>query len=83
MEVLLKVGCFYVARAEELYGIHLDRPNQFCMGVCEERTWVHEAEKSTLLKSITNKYLVKTLQAREDLVCALLICKVWKLAIVL
>jgi hypothetical protein len=35
--------------------------SQFCTGVCEERTW-REAEESPLLKSVTRKRLVKTLQ---------------------
>jgi hypothetical protein len=40
--------------------------SQFCTEIHEERTWVHEAEVSPLLKSITRKHLVKTLQAGDD-----------------
>jgi hypothetical protein len=42
-----------------------------------------EAEESPLLKTVTGKRLVKTLQARKDLVCALVICKLWRSAMVL
>jgi hypothetical protein len=53
------------------------------MGICEERTWAREAEESSLLKSVTRKILVKTLQAGEDLVFAAVICKVWRLEMAL
>jgi hypothetical protein len=36
-----------------------------------------------LLKTVTRKLLVKTLQAGKELACAVVICKVWKSAIVL
>jgi hypothetical protein len=35
-----------------------------------KRTWEREAEESPLLKSVTTKRLVKTLQAGEDLACS-------------
>jgi hypothetical protein len=41
---------------------------QFCTGVCKEKNSAHEDE-SPLLKSVTRKCLVKTLQAGEDLAC--------------
>jgi hypothetical protein len=43
--------------------------SQVYMGVCEVRTWAHEAEESPLLEAIARKCLMKTLQAGEDLVC--------------
>jgi hypothetical protein len=39
-----------------------------------------EAEESSLLEAVTGKRLVKTLQAGIDFVSALVICKVWRLA---
>jgi hypothetical protein len=42
-----------------------------------------EAEEYQLLGAVIRKLLVKTLQARKDLACALLICKVWRLAMAL
>jgi hypothetical protein len=33
---------------------------EFCMEVCEQRTWVSEDEESALLKSVTRKSLVNT-----------------------
>jgi hypothetical protein len=44
--------------------------SHFCTGVCEEGTGAREAEESPLLKSVTRKRLVKTLQAGEDLACS-------------
>jgi hypothetical protein len=52
-----------------LEGRQLVRPCQFCKGVCEEWTCVDEAEESPLLKFVTRKRLVKTLQTGEDLAC--------------
>jgi hypothetical protein len=65
-----------MVRAEELSWRQLERPGQFCMGVWEERTWAHEAEESSLLKSTTREQLVKALQA-------VVICEVWVSVIVL
>jgi hypothetical protein len=42
-----------------------------------------EAEESPLSEAVTGKRLMKTLQAGKDLVCALVICKVWRLAMAL
>jgi hypothetical protein len=42
-----------------------------------------EAEESPLLEAVTGKRLVKTLQAEKDLVCAVVNCKVWGLAMAL
>jgi hypothetical protein len=40
---------------------------------------VRQAQESPLLKSVTRKCLVKTLQAGEDLVFAAVVCTVWRL----
>jgi hypothetical protein len=37
-----------------------------------------EAEESPLLEAVTRKRLVKTQQAGKDLMCAVVICKVWR-----
>jgi hypothetical protein len=42
-----------------------------------------EADKSSLLEAVTRTRLVKTLQAGKDFVFSGIICKVWKLAVVL
>jgi hypothetical protein len=39
-----------------------------------------EAEEYPLLEVVTRERLLKTQQAGKDLVCAVVICKVWKLA---
>jgi hypothetical protein len=44
---------------------------------------VTEDEKFPLLGVVTRQLLVKTLQAGKDLVCVIVICKVWKLGTVL
>jgi hypothetical protein len=44
---------------------------------------VWEAEESPLLTPVTRKRLLKILQVGEDLVFAVVICKVWRLAMVL
>jgi hypothetical protein len=44
---------------------------------------VGAAEESPLLEAITSERLVKTQQTEKDLACAVVICKVWKLAAVL
>jgi hypothetical protein len=41
-----------------------------------------EAEECPLLEAVTGKQLVKT-QQTEDLVCSVVICKVWRSAMVL
>jgi hypothetical protein len=42
-----------------------------------------EAEKSPLLEAVTRKRLVKTQQAGKGLAGAVVICKVWRLAMTL
>jgi hypothetical protein len=42
-----------------------------------------EAEEFSVLKAVTGKRLMKTLQAGKNLVCALVICKVWRSAMAL
>jgi hypothetical protein len=42
-----------------------------------------EAEESSLLEAVTRERMVKTQQARKDLACAVLIGKVWRLAMAL
>jgi hypothetical protein len=42
-----------------------------------------EAEESLLIEVVTREKLVKTLQAGKDLACAVVICKLWRLAIAL
>jgi hypothetical protein len=42
-----------------------------------------EAEESPLLKAIIRESLVKTQQARKDLVGAVVFCEVWRLAVML
>jgi hypothetical protein len=49
----------------------------------EGTTKAREAEESPLLEAVTRKRLVMTLQSREDLVFAAVICNVWKLAMAL
>jgi hypothetical protein len=40
-----------------------------------------EAEESPLLEAIARKWLVKTKQAGKGLVCAVVICELWRLAV--
>jgi hypothetical protein len=42
-----------------------------------------ETEESPLLEAVTREWLVKTQEAGKDLVCALVICKVWRLVMAL
>jgi hypothetical protein len=42
-----------------------------------------KAEESVLLEAVMRERLVKTQQAGKDLVCAVLICKVWRSAMAL
>jgi hypothetical protein len=42
-----------------------------------------EAEDSSLLEAVTLERLVKTQQAGNSLACAVVICKVWRLAMAL
>jgi hypothetical protein len=42
-----------------------------------------EVEESTMLKAVTRERLVKTQQARKDLVCAVVIWKVWRFSMAL
>jgi hypothetical protein len=53
------------------------------MEVCEERDWVHEAVDSLLLDVIAREQLVKTQQAGKGLAGAVVICELWRLAVVL
>jgi hypothetical protein len=83
IEVLLETGCFYVVRAEELSLRQLGQPSQFCTGVCEERTWAREAEKSPLIEAVARERLVKTQQDEKGLADAVVIYELWRLAVVL
>jgi hypothetical protein len=42
-----------------------------------------EADKSPLSEAMTREQLVKTQQTGKDLACAVVICKVWRLAMAL
>jgi hypothetical protein len=42
-----------------------------------------EAEESPLLEAVTKEQLVKTQQTEKDLASAVVICKVWRLAMAL
>jgi hypothetical protein len=44
---------------------------------------VQEAEESPLLKAVAREWLLKTLQAGKGLAGAVVICKVWRLAVAL
>lgn len=67
----------------QMEGVELSQLlNEFCTGVCEERTLAHEAQESLLLESIARKQLVKTQQAGRDLRCAVVIHELWRLAVV-
>jgi hypothetical protein len=72
----------------------LGHSSQFCTGGYEEKISVGreppfrenlsaEAEESPLLEAVTRERLVKTQQAGRDLACAVVICKVWRLAMAL
>jgi hypothetical protein len=71
----------------------LGQPSPFCTGVCEERSVGRElpfredlsveAEKSPVLEAVSREWLVKTQQAGKDLACAVVICKAWRLVMVL
>jgi hypothetical protein len=53
------------------------------MGGCDKRIWEREAEKSPLSEAVVREQLVKTPQAEKGLAVAVVICKVWRLAIAL
>jgi hypothetical protein len=53
------------------------------MGGCEERIRAREAEESSLLETVAKEQLVKTQKAGKCLAGAVVICKVWRLAIAL
>jgi hypothetical protein len=72
-----------MVRAEELSWRDLGWPNQFCMGVYEERNWAREAEESPLLGALARKRLVKTQQAGKTLTYAMVIWELWRLAMAL
>jgi hypothetical protein len=72
----------------------LGQQSQFCTGVCEEkrqlegsrhseRTWAPEAEEPPLLEAVGRERLVKMPQDANDLAGAVMICKVWRLAMAL
>jgi hypothetical protein len=42
-----------------------------------------KAEKSPLLEALTRERLMKTQQAGKGLACAVVICKMWRLAMAL
>jgi hypothetical protein len=56
---------------------------EFCKGDYEDRTWGRETEKSPLLEAFVRERLVKTYQAGKCLMNAVVICKVWRLAVAL
>jgi hypothetical protein len=56
---------------------------EFCMGSCEDRTLVHEAEESRLLEAVARERLVKTQQAVKGLPSAVVTCELWRLAVAL
>jgi hypothetical protein len=49
---------------------------------CSERTWAWK-QRNSHVGAVTRQLLVKTLQAVKDLMCTLVNCKVWKLAMAL
>jgi hypothetical protein len=51
---------------------------KFCMGFCEEATWVLEAEESPLLEAVARERLMKTQQAGKGLTCAMVIYELWR-----
>jgi hypothetical protein len=44
---------------------------------------VGAVEESALLEAVTRELLVKTQRTEKDLACAVVICKMWKLAMAL
>jgi hypothetical protein len=83
IEVLLETGCFYMVRAEEL-SWKLGRRSQFkqfCMGFCEEKTWVQESEASALLWTAARERLVKTQKSGKGLAGAVVIIGFWRLSV--
>jgi hypothetical protein len=55
----------------------------FSAGGCEDRTGVHEAREPPLLEAVAREHLVKTQQAGKGIVNAVVICELWRLAVVL
>jgi hypothetical protein len=55
----------------------------FCTGGCEERTRAPETEESPLLEDVARKRPVKTRQDGKSLAGAVVICELWRLAVVL
>jgi hypothetical protein len=55
--------------------------NQFCTGLCEEKTWRREAEQSPLLEAVARERQVKKQQVRKGLACAVVIYELWRLAV--
>jgi hypothetical protein len=51
---------------------------QFCTGGCEDRSWKHEAEESTLLEAVARERLVKTQHALKGSAGAVVICELWR-----
>jgi hypothetical protein len=56
---------------------------QFCTEVSEDRTSEREAEEFSLLGAVVRERLVKTLQAGKGLADAVVICKLWRIALAL
>jgi hypothetical protein len=51
------------------------------MGAAIQRGHEHGSRRIAIVGVITRQLRVKSLKAEKDLVCALVVCKVWKLAI--
>jgi hypothetical protein len=56
---------------------------ELCTGSCKDRICAREAEESTLLEAVARERVLKTQQAKKGLADAVVICKVWRLAIAL
>jgi hypothetical protein len=57
--------------------------SQFCTGGCEERTWAREAVEFPILEAVARERLVKTWQTGKMLSGAVVVCKLWRLAVAL
>jgi hypothetical protein len=57
--------------------------SEFCTGGCEERTCAREGEEFPRLESVARERLVNTYQTGKDLAGAVVICELWRLALVL
>jgi hypothetical protein len=54
---------------------------EFCMGGFEEETRAREAEESPLLEAVAREQLMKTERDVKGLASAVVICRVWSLAV--